>query len=87
MAFNQNRYFNENYGSYCFCFHHFSCYLALGETENASKSFMKCLQEGSDTCVDRKLLVEASEGLEKVQVCNSLGSLFMTTRQVGILFT
>ncbi|XP_019163459.1 PREDICTED: uncharacterized protein LOC109159802 [Ipomoea nil] len=44
-----------------------NCCLALGEIENASKYFMKCLQEGSDTCVDRKLLVEASEGLEKAQ--------------------
>nr|GMD19264.1 tpr repeat-containing thioredoxin ttl1 [Ipomoea batatas] len=44
-----------------------NCCLALGEIQNASKYFMKCLQEGSDTCVDRKLLVEASEGLEKAQ--------------------
>ncbi|MFS7896437.1 putative tetratricopeptide-like helical domain superfamily [Helianthus anomalus] len=28
---------------------------------------MKCLQSGSDVCVDRKLLVDASEGLEKAQ--------------------
>ncbi|KAG8370996.1 hypothetical protein BUALT_Bualt13G0041200 [Buddleja alternifolia] len=44
-----------------------SCYLALGEVENATLHFMKCLQAGPDVCVDRKLLVEASEGLEKAK--------------------
>ncbi|CAK9187687.1 unnamed protein product [Ilex paraguariensis] len=44
-----------------------NCYLALGEVENASLHFMKCLQSGPDVCVDRKLLLEASEGLEKAQ--------------------
>ncbi|KAI3696681.1 hypothetical protein L6452_29158 [Arctium lappa] len=43
------------------------CYLAIGEVENASLQYMKCLQSGNDVCVDRKLLVEASEGLEKAQ--------------------
>ncbi|CAI0450204.1 unnamed protein product [Linum tenue] len=44
-----------------------SCYLALGEVENASNFFKKCLQLGSDVCVDRKIEVEASEGLQKAQ--------------------
>ncbi|KAL0390783.1 UNVERIFIED_CONTAM: Ubiquitin carboxyl-terminal hydrolase 24 [Sesamum calycinum] len=44
-----------------------SCYLALGEVENATPHFMKCLQGRSDVCVDRKLMVEASEGLEKAK--------------------
>lgn len=44
-----------------------SCYLALGEVEDASRHFMKCLQPGSEACVDRKLVLEASEGLEKAQ--------------------
>lgn len=44
-----------------------NCYLALGEVENASKFFMKCLQHGPEACVDRKILVETSEGLEKAQ--------------------
>ncbi|KAI3743531.1 hypothetical protein L1987_61241 [Smallanthus sonchifolius] len=43
------------------------CYLAIGEVENATFQYMKCLQSGSDVCVDRKLLVDASEGLEKAQ--------------------
>ncbi|KAF2312097.1 hypothetical protein GH714_028039 [Hevea brasiliensis] len=44
-----------------------NCYLALGEVENASECFKKCLQSGSDICVDRKIAVEASEGLQKAQ--------------------
>ncbi|KAA8549812.1 hypothetical protein F0562_001496 [Nyssa sinensis] len=44
-----------------------SCYLALGDVEGASLHFEKCLQSGSDICVDRKILVEASEGLQKAQ--------------------
>ncbi|CAN8299449.1 unnamed protein product [Cochlearia groenlandica] len=44
-----------------------NCYLSLGEIEDASKCFKKCLQSGSDTCVDRKIIVEASEGLQKAQ--------------------
>ncbi|XP_057483978.1 uncharacterized protein LOC130770508 [Actinidia eriantha] len=44
-----------------------NCYLALGEVEDASLHFMKCLQSGSEACVDRKLVLEASEGLEKAQ--------------------
>ncbi|PWA86756.1 heat shock protein [Artemisia annua] len=43
------------------------CYLAIGEVEKATLQYMKCLQSGSDVCMDRKLLVEASEGLEKAQ--------------------
>ncbi|XP_059429535.1 uncharacterized protein LOC132163311 isoform X2 [Corylus avellana] len=44
-----------------------NCYLALGEVEDASKYFKKCLQSGSDFCVDRKTVVEASDGLQKAQ--------------------
>ncbi|KDP22123.1 hypothetical protein JCGZ_25954 [Jatropha curcas] len=44
-----------------------NCYLALGEVEDALLYFKKCLQLGSDVCVDRKIAVEASEGLQKAQ--------------------
>ncbi|KAL1552965.1 hypothetical protein AAHA92_13701 [Salvia divinorum] len=44
-----------------------SCYLTLGDVENATVHFTKCLQAGPDVCTDRKLLVEASEGLEKTK--------------------
>ncbi|KAI3677220.1 hypothetical protein L1987_86843 [Smallanthus sonchifolius] len=43
------------------------CYLAIGEVENSTFQYMKCLQSGGDICIDRKLLVDASEGLEKAQ--------------------
>jgi DnaJ family protein C protein 7 len=49
-----------------------NCYLSLGEIEDASRYFKKCLQSGSDICVDRKIIVEASEGLQKAQVEFSL---------------
>ncbi|KAL1199127.1 TPR repeat-containing thioredoxin TTL4 [Cardamine amara subsp. amara] len=44
-----------------------NCYLSLGEIEDASTYFKNCLQSGSDICVDRKIIVEASEGLQKAQ--------------------
>ncbi|KAK3205214.1 hypothetical protein Dsin_019260 [Dipteronia sinensis] len=44
-----------------------NCYLTLGEVEDASRYFRKCLQSGSDICVDRKVAVEASDGLQKAQ--------------------
>jgi DnaJ family protein C protein 7 len=45
-----------------------SCYLALGDVEGAVQYFKKCLQFGIDACVDRKISVEASDGLQKAQV-------------------
>ncbi|XWS73594.1 hypothetical protein CRYUN_Cryun02cG0142300 [Craigia yunnanensis] len=44
-----------------------NCYLALGEVENSMRYFRKCLQSGTDVCVDRKIAVEASDGLQKAQ--------------------
>ncbi|GMI81599.1 tetratricopeptide repeat 16, DNA J protein C31 [Hibiscus trionum] len=44
-----------------------NCYLALGEVENAMRYFRKCLQSGTDVCVDRKVAVDASDGLQKAQ--------------------
>jgi DnaJ homolog subfamily C member 7 len=52
-----------------FCFQScLSCYLALGEVEAASQYFKMCLQSGADVSVDRKISVEASDGLQKAQV-------------------
>lgn len=67
----------KNHISYMFSFYCFilllifSCYLSLGEMENASQHFMTCLEMGSKSCVERKVLVEASEGLEKALVNNT----------------
>ncbi|XP_073259637.1 uncharacterized protein [Populus alba] len=44
-----------------------NCYLALGDVEGAVQYFKKCLQFGIDACVDRKISVEASDGLQKAQ--------------------
>lgn len=44
-----------------------NCYLALGEVEAASEYFKMCLQSGADVSVDRKISVEASDGLQKAQ--------------------
>lgn len=44
-----------------------NCYLALGEVEAASQYFKMCLQSGADVSVDRKISVEASDGLQKAQ--------------------
>ncbi|KAM7279675.1 hypothetical protein ACFE04_006809 [Oxalis oulophora] len=44
-----------------------NCYLALGEVEDATLYFKKCLQSGDDVCVDRKIVIEASDGLLKAQ--------------------
>ncbi|KAL2329199.1 hypothetical protein Fmac_022626 [Flemingia macrophylla] len=44
-----------------------NCCLALGGVEGASQYFKRCLQSGSDICVDRKIAVEASDGLQKAQ--------------------
>ncbi|XVF19317.1 hypothetical protein REPUB_Repub11eG0100300 [Reevesia pubescens] len=44
-----------------------NCYLALGEVENAMRYFRKCLQSGTNACVDQKIAVEASDGLQKAQ--------------------
>ncbi|KAK8543377.1 hypothetical protein V6N13_136111 [Hibiscus sabdariffa] len=44
-----------------------NCYLALGEVENSTQYFRKCLQSGTGICVDRKIALEASDGLQKSQ--------------------
>lgn len=43
------------------------CCLALGEVEEATGYFKKILHLGSDVCVDRKIAIEASEGLQKAE--------------------
>ncbi|CAM8916744.1 unnamed protein product [Rhodiola kirilowii] len=44
-----------------------NCYLALGEVEESSKYYKYCLQPGIGVFVDKKILKEASEGLQKAQ--------------------
>lgn len=44
-----------------------NCYLALGEVEDASRYFSRCLQSSTDVCVDQKFAAEASEGLQNAK--------------------
>jgi len=45
-----------------------SCFLALGEVGDASKYSKRCRQSGTDVGVDKKIVVEASDLLQKTQV-------------------
>ena len=40
----------------------------LGEVEDALQYFNKCLESGSGVCLDRQILIEAANGLQKAQV-------------------
>lgn len=42
----------------------------LGELDDAIQCFNKCLESGGGICLDRKLIIEAAEGLQKAQVLN-----------------
>ncbi|KAF9592583.1 hypothetical protein IFM89_016034, partial [Coptis chinensis] len=44
-----------------------NCHLLLGEVEDALKYFKDSLPPGADLCLDRKLVIEASNGLQKAQ--------------------
>ena len=40
----------------------------LGELENAQQYFNKCLESSNGVCLDRRVIVEAAEGLQKAKV-------------------
>ncbi|XP_010938663.1 uncharacterized protein [Elaeis guineensis] len=44
-----------------------NCHLALGDIEDALEHFKKCLQSDDDASLGQKILLEASEGLQKAQ--------------------
>ncbi|KAI4300823.1 hypothetical protein L6164_034157 [Bauhinia variegata] len=44
-----------------------NCHLLLGEVDNAKRCFSKCLESGNVVCLDRRVIVEAAEGLQKAQ--------------------
>ncbi|KAL5719857.1 hypothetical protein ACHQM5_012590 [Ranunculus cassubicifolius] len=44
-----------------------NCHLALGQIDDALQYFNNSLRQGTDLCLDRKLVIEASEGLLKAQ--------------------
>ncbi|XP_074321258.1 uncharacterized protein LOC141657812 [Silene latifolia] len=60
-------------------------YLALGEIGNASRHFKKLLQS-TDVCVERKIILEASDGLQKAQKvseCLDRSTLFLRQKTFG----
>lgn len=50
----------------------YSCLLALGDVEEAQKGFEICLKSNHAASLDRKVIEEASDGLQKAQVGLSL---------------
>ncbi|XVF75738.1 hypothetical protein PTKIN_Ptkin13bG0211100 [Pterospermum kingtungense] len=51
-----------------------NCHLLLGETENAIRYFSKCLGSGADVCLDRRITIDAAEGLQKAQRVDELSN-------------
>ncbi|KAK8279893.1 hypothetical protein V6Z12_D09G140600 [Gossypium hirsutum] len=49
-----------------------NCYLLLGETDNAIRYFNKCFSSGADVCLDRRIRVDAADGLQKAQRVDEL---------------
>ncbi|XVF07173.1 hypothetical protein REPUB_Repub06bG0115500 [Reevesia pubescens] len=49
-----------------------NCHLLLGETENAIQYFNKCLGSGADVCLDRRITIDAADGLQKAQRVDEL---------------
>lgn len=45
-----------------------SCYLVLGEVEDAIQCYTKFLSSGTDLCLDRRVTIEAADGLQKAKV-------------------
>ncbi|KAL8236678.1 hypothetical protein R6Q59_017759 [Mikania micrantha] len=48
-----------------------NCHLLLGELEDASYNYNMCLDSESIVCLDRRLAIEAADGLQKMQKVDS----------------
>ncbi|CAH1451304.1 unnamed protein product [Lactuca virosa] len=44
-----------------------NCYLLLGEVDDASYYYNKCLESEEIICLDRRIIIEAAKGLQKAQ--------------------
>ncbi|KAL8095348.1 uncharacterized protein LOC141693196 [Apium graveolens] len=44
-----------------------NCHLLLGEIEDAILHFNKCLESSADICLDRRIMIEAADGVQKSQ--------------------
>ncbi|KAK8713399.1 hypothetical protein V6N13_148617 [Hibiscus sabdariffa] len=49
-----------------------NCHLLLGETENAVRCFSKCLGSEADVCLDRRITIDAADGLQKAKKVDDL---------------
>ncbi|XP_022744261.1 uncharacterized protein LOC111295144 isoform X2 [Durio zibethinus] len=49
-----------------------NCHLLLGEIGNAVRHFTKCLGSGADVCLDRRITIDAADGVQKAQRVNEL---------------
>ncbi|KAK6941774.1 DnaJ domain [Dillenia turbinata] len=49
-----------------------NCHLMMGEVEDAEKYFRRCLESGTDVCLDRRITIEASDGLQKAKKVTAL---------------
>lgn len=56
--------------SYCFyCLYtSSSCHLLLGELDDACSDYNKCLESKNIVCLDRRIAIDAADGLQKAQV-------------------
>ncbi|GFS36949.1 heat shock protein DnaJ with tetratricopeptide repeat-containing protein [Actinidia rufa] len=58
------------------------CHLALGEVEDALHYFCKCLESGGGICLDRRIIIEAADGLQNAQkVANCMDQCAELLRQ------
>ncbi|CDP14173.1 unnamed protein product [Coffea canephora] len=44
-----------------------NCHLLLGEFQEAMLYYNSCLESGNDVCLDRRIIIEAADGLQKAQ--------------------
>lgn len=61
-------YFNVLYDLNMLPIFGISCHLLLGEVENAKQYFNKCSESVNGVCLDRRIVINSADGLQKIQV-------------------
>jgi hypothetical protein len=54
----------------------FSFHLLLGEVENSLRYFNKCVESGTGVCLDRRIVIDSADGIQKAQVLHFFLSFF-----------
>ncbi|XP_075499084.1 uncharacterized protein LOC142537460 [Primulina tabacum] len=49
-----------------------TCYLLLGEVEDAINFYHKCLESGTSVCLGRRVIIEAADGLQSAKRVSNL---------------